>query len=77
MRYGLLRTEDAISQVVSAQQTAFSLVGFILVYLLLFGLFVFLLNHKIQHGPEGDEDEASTYEYRKDSLAGLPVQEGD
>jgi len=50
--YGELRTADALSSVVSANQVIASLIMFGLIYLLLFVLFVFLLNEKIQHGPE-------------------------
>jgi cytochrome d ubiquinol oxidase subunit I len=49
--YGLLRTADAVSPVVSAGQTLTSLILFTLVYLLLFALFIFLLDHKIKEGP--------------------------
>jgi cytochrome d ubiquinol oxidase subunit I len=57
--YGLLRTSDAFSQAVSANQIIFSLVLFLLVYALLFVLFVYLLNKKIQNGPydESEEDD--------------------
>ncbi len=50
--YELLRTSDALSYVVSSSEVITSLVLFGLIYLLLFALFVFLLNEKIQHGPE-------------------------
>ncbi|MEQ8584254.1 MAG: cytochrome ubiquinol oxidase subunit I [Marinoscillum sp.] len=53
--YGLLRTSDALSKVVTANQVIFSLVLFSLVYSLLFALFVYLLNKKIQHGPQDGE----------------------
>lgn len=49
--YGLLRTSDALSQAVSANQVLFSLILFTLVYALLFFLFLYLLNKKIKHGP--------------------------
>jgi len=49
--YGLLRTSDAFSKSVSANQIIFSLVLFTVVYALLFVLFLYLLNKKIQHGP--------------------------
>ena len=49
--YGLLRTSDAFSQAVTANQVLFSLILFSLVYALLFVLFLYLLNKKIQHGP--------------------------
>jgi cytochrome d ubiquinol oxidase subunit I len=50
--YGLLRTSDALSKAVTAEQVWFSLILFTLVYTLLFGLFIYLMNKKIQHGPE-------------------------
>lgn len=55
--YGLLRTSDALSKVVTANQILFSLILFTLVYLLLFTLFIYLLNKKIQHGPEDEHEE--------------------
>jgi cytochrome d ubiquinol oxidase subunit I len=50
--YDLLRTSDALSAAVRASQVLTSLVLFGLVYLLLLILFVYLLNEKIQHGPD-------------------------
>jgi cytochrome d ubiquinol oxidase subunit I len=50
--YDLLRTSDALSTVVSADLVIASLFLFGLIYLLLFVLFIFLLNEKIQAGPE-------------------------
>ncbi|WP_258099135.1 cytochrome ubiquinol oxidase subunit I [Marinoscillum pacificum] len=50
--YGLLRTSDALSKVVTANQVIFSLVLFTAIYCLLFTLFVYLLNKKIKHGPD-------------------------
>ncbi|HVV05093.1 MAG TPA: cytochrome ubiquinol oxidase subunit I [Puia sp.] len=49
--YGMLKTSDALSKMVTANQIIFSLVLFTLVYIVLFALFLFLLNKKIQHGP--------------------------
>ena len=57
--YGLLRTNEAFSQAVTANQVLFSLILFFAVYALLFLLFVYLLNKKIKHGPyeeANDED---------------------
>ena len=53
--YGLLKTSDALSKVVTAEQVLFSLVLFAIIYALLFCLFIYLLNKKIQHGPEAGE----------------------
>ncbi len=50
--YGLMRTEAGISPNVDAGQILFSVLLFSFVYLLLFALFIFLLNGKIKHGPE-------------------------
>jgi cytochrome bd ubiquinol oxidase subunit I len=49
--YGLLRTSDALSKTVTANQVLFSLIMFMIIYTLLFVLFLYLLNKKIQHGP--------------------------
>jgi len=49
---GLLRTSDALSAVVQANAVLTSIILFGLVYLLLFAVFIYLLNDKIQHGPD-------------------------
>lgn len=49
--YGLLRTSDALSKTVQANQVWFSLIMFFIIYALLFALFIYLLNKKIKHGP--------------------------
>ncbi|MET0392967.1 MAG: cytochrome ubiquinol oxidase subunit I [Chitinophagaceae bacterium] len=54
--YGLLRTSDALSKSVQANQVLFSLILFTLVYAMLFVLFLYLLNKKIKHGPAGYGD---------------------
>jgi len=53
--YGLLRTSDALSHSVGPGQVVASLVLFSLIYILLGALFVYLLNEKIQKGPEGEQ----------------------
>jgi cytochrome d ubiquinol oxidase subunit I len=50
---GLLRTGDAVSKVVPASQVFFSLVLFSILYLLLGGLWLYLLRKEIVHGPVG------------------------
>lgn len=50
--YGLLRTSDALSKAVDANQIWFSLILFSIIYGLLFILFIYLLNDKIQAGPQ-------------------------
>lgn len=54
--YGLLRTSDALSKSVTANQVVFSLILFSMVYSLLFVLFIYLLNKKIKAGPYGHGD---------------------
>ena len=55
--YGLLRTSDALSKNVTANQVVFSLILFTLIYALLLFLFIYLLNKKIKHGPYHEEVE--------------------
>jgi cytochrome d ubiquinol oxidase subunit I len=50
--YGLLRTSEGLSAVVKAQTVLAAIVLFSAVYLLLFAVFIYLLNDKIQHGPD-------------------------
>jgi len=50
--YGLLRTSDAVSLSVTAAEVWTSLILFGIIYLLLGALFIYLLNEKIQHGPD-------------------------
>lgn len=48
--YGLLKTSEALSVTVTANQVLFSLIMFTIVYVILFALFIYLLNKKIKHG---------------------------
>jgi len=50
--YGLMRTSEGLSAVVKAEAVLGSLILFTFIYLLLFAVFVYLLNDKIQHGPD-------------------------
>ena len=50
--YGLLRTSQGLSAVVKADTVLASIILFSAVYLLLFAVFIYLLNDKIQHGPD-------------------------
>jgi len=52
--YGLLRTSDALSKSVQANQVLFSLILFFVVYFVLFLLFIYLMNKKIKSGPDSD-----------------------
>jgi cytochrome bd ubiquinol oxidase subunit I len=55
--YGLLRTSDALSKSVTANQVLFSLILFTFIYTVLFILFIYLLNKKIQHGFDETKEE--------------------
>ena len=66
--YKLLRISDAFSANVSANQVLSSIIMFGFVYLLLFLLFVYMLNKKIQHGPEELDEKEAMYH---DRLAGI------
>jgi cytochrome bd ubiquinol oxidase subunit I len=77
--YNQLRTSEAVSRNLAAPQVAGSIVMFCVIYALLFAVWIYLLNDKIQKGPEpvsvpaktsfGDVLEiASRYPGRADSL---------
>lgn len=63
--YGLLKTSEGLSKVVTANQVVFSLVLFTVIYFLLFLLFLYLLNEKIKHGPEDTDNIQTEYEHQK------------
>jgi cytochrome d ubiquinol oxidase subunit I len=50
--YNLLRTSEAVSQNITATQVLGSIIMFAVIYALLFVLWIWLLNDKIQKGPE-------------------------
>jgi cytochrome d ubiquinol oxidase subunit I len=54
-----MRTTEGVSRSVSAGQVLGSLLFFGLIYLLLFGLFIYLLDQKIRHGPAADDLEVA------------------
>jgi len=53
----LMRTGEGVSASIRAGQVMGSITMFVMVYLLLFALFLFLLDRKIKHGPETDQSE--------------------
>jgi cytochrome d ubiquinol oxidase subunit I len=53
--YGLMRTTAGLSKVVQVDAVLTSLLLFTFVYFLLFAVFIYLLNDKIQHGPDVDD----------------------
>ena len=64
--YGLLRTSDAFSKMVTAQQVLFSLIMFTILYTILFLLFVYLLNNKIKHGISNPADMIDVRTHQKE-----------
>jgi cytochrome d ubiquinol oxidase subunit I len=54
--YGHLKTSDALSKAVTANQVLFSLILFFVIYFILLLLFLYLLNKKIVHGPYDEEE---------------------
>jgi cytochrome d ubiquinol oxidase subunit I len=50
--YGLLRTSDALSPVVRANQVLGSILMFGVIYALLFAVWFVVMDHKIKQGPE-------------------------
>jgi cytochrome d ubiquinol oxidase subunit I len=53
--YGVMRTPEGLSAVVKKEVVLASLVMFTFIYFLLFAVFIYLLNDKIQHGPDEDD----------------------
>lgn len=48
----ILRTSEGVSTAIKSSQVFGSITMFVCIYLLLFALFIFLLDRKIKHGPE-------------------------
>jgi cytochrome d ubiquinol oxidase subunit I len=48
----LMRASEGVSKTISSPQVIGSIIMFITIYVLLLGLFLFLLDRKIKHGPE-------------------------
>ncbi|MCG8474625.1 MAG: cytochrome ubiquinol oxidase subunit I [Cytophagales bacterium] len=54
--YGLLKTTHGVSKAVTAPEVLTSLILFFLVYILLFFVWIYVLDKEIKHGPEHFED---------------------
>lgn len=50
--YGLMRTPEGLSKAVKENQILISIIMFSIIYLLLFLVWVFVIHHKIEQGPE-------------------------
>jgi len=53
--YDVMKTPEGLSAVVKAHVVLASLILFTFIYFLLFAVFIYLLNDKIQHGPHEDD----------------------
>jgi cytochrome d ubiquinol oxidase subunit I len=62
--YKVLRTSEGVSTSISSSQVFGSITMFVIIYLLLFVLFLFLLDRKIKHGPEEIRSKADDLIYR-------------
>jgi cytochrome d ubiquinol oxidase subunit I len=69
--YNILRTSEGLSRNVGASQVLGSIIMFTIIYIILFILFIYLLNHKIQHGPTAPEDADPLY--RDKFIIGKPT----
>jgi cytochrome d ubiquinol oxidase subunit I len=54
--YGLFRTQNGMSSVVTSGSAVFTLIGFCGLYFVLGLLFVYLVGREIFHGPEAAHD---------------------
>jgi len=52
--YGLFRTTQGTSEVVSGGDVLFTLIGFVGLYFVLGVLYLFMVGREILHGPGGD-----------------------
>jgi cytochrome d ubiquinol oxidase subunit I len=59
--YNVLRTSEGLSKNIDAGQVVGSIIMYSIIYLILFVLFIYLLNHKIQQGPTAPEDSEPLY----------------
>jgi cytochrome bd ubiquinol oxidase subunit I len=50
--YGVMKTPQGLSKILQANVVLTSLILFTFIYFLLFAVFIYLLNDKIQHGPD-------------------------
>lgn len=67
--YRVLKTSQGLSKSINAHQVLGSLIMFICIYSLLFCLYIFLMNRKLQHGPEDSEaDDVYASPYKKANM---------
>jgi cytochrome d ubiquinol oxidase subunit I len=74
--YGLMKTSAGASISVPAGQIVASLVIFTFIYLLLFALFIFMLDRKIKHGPDPYDESDLTEGHKLDDLLTAATRRG-
>jgi cytochrome d ubiquinol oxidase subunit I len=62
LAYGLFRTEEGVSPLLSSGNAVFTLIGFAGMYLIMGLLYFLLMVREIAHGPEAEEEELDVYE---------------
>jgi cytochrome d ubiquinol oxidase subunit I len=56
LAYGLFRTSEGVSPLVSSGSVLFTLIGFAGMYLIMGLLYIVLMVREVAHGPEGEEE---------------------
>jgi cytochrome d ubiquinol oxidase subunit I len=56
LAYGLMRTSEGVSPLVSSGNVLFTLIGFAGVYLIMGLLYIVLMVREVGHGPEGEHE---------------------
>jgi cytochrome bd ubiquinol oxidase subunit I len=56
LAYGLFRTSEGVSPLVSSGSVLFTLIGFAGMYLIMGLLYIVLMVREVVHGPEGEEE---------------------
>ena len=71
--YNVLKTAQGVTPSLTVGNVLGSLIMFVVIYALLFSLFIFMLNRKIQHGPVFDADHEDTLfrDTSKNSMDGV------
>ena len=56
LAYGLFRTSEGVSPLVSSGSVLFTLIGFAGIYLVMGLLYIVLMVREVAHGPEGEQE---------------------
>jgi cytochrome d ubiquinol oxidase subunit I len=74
--HGLLRTSDALSKAVTAEEVLTSIILFTIIYLFLLAVWLYVMNDKIKHGPEEPTPAAEAQHGLLDTMAALADHAG-